>query len=131
MDHRRGVAVVGGRFGLALRVAEHRGAIRADLRRFFGVRLDQVGTRWFGWQDLADYLVWPPMDGAYVRALHGGSAPWGPTEFLLRNLIYAQTGGKWNIRSPQEQVEDRRVESELDAQLIEMERRERERRGGD
>lgn len=103
---------------------EHRGAIGADLRRFYGLDLADVGTLGFSWGHLRDLVESLPPSSATV-AVQAGGVPWGPTEYLLRALIAAMSGRV--ILDPQEQAAADAERAAVAAKLAELEATERAR----
>lgn len=93
----------------------------------YGLHIDDVGTRRLSWPRLGRLLSQLPLSAAWPRALAGGEQPWGPIEYLLRNVVVAASGGKWVIDSPQErQAREKRMRelaAEVDAFHIESEAR--------
>lgn len=76
----------GGIFGLRELLAEHGEAVEADLARFYGERLSNLG-RSLSWRRLGVLLRQLPADAALWRSMHGDAATWQATDHLLAALI--------------------------------------------
>lgn len=77
-------------------MARHPAALRADLRRFYGIAFDDVRRGRVPLADAcaiaADVLTIPTS--ATARAANGDERPWDLSEFLLAHLWQALTGEK-------------------------------------
>lgn len=70
--------------------------MRADVQRFYGLNLDDVGEA-YSWRHLADLAACLPHESATIRELSPANL-WGPQEYLLasiadslRWLVWAKT----------------------------------------
>ena len=94
-DRRGGIA------GLGELLARHGAPVEADLARYYGVHLGDLGTADLSWRRLRVLLAHLPPDSATAQAIHGPAAAWSPTEHLLASvvdrlglLLWANGGGK-------------------------------------
>lgn len=88
----------GGIFGLLDLLAETGGAVRSDLLRFYGLRVDPTDP-WLPWDELRDLVANLPRESATVRANAGEAARWGETEHLLAVQIDLLQGQLWQFAS--------------------------------
>lgn len=82
----------GGIQGLHQLIVEHREAIHYDLIAH-GLRLWQVGTRAFGWDDFAVWLRFAEPTSQLARALHGDR--WSPELHRLTDIFDVLSAANW------------------------------------
>lgn len=73
--------------------------MNADLRRFYGVGLADVGGE-VTWPELASLIEWLPPDAATRRSVHGERARWGDAEHLLASIVDLLAGANWQRADP-------------------------------
>jgi hypothetical protein len=91
---------VAGRFGggpggiqaLHQLIVEYRDEVHYDLLRS-GLRLWQVGTRAFGWDDFAIWLKFAEPTTQLARAIHGPS--WSPEMHRLTDIFDVLAAANW------------------------------------
>lgn len=112
---------------LAAILRRSRPLIEADFQRHYTLDVAHVGATWFSWRRFRDLLAGLPRESLYVAEQYGG-VPWGPAEYLTRNLLAAWT--KHTIESPQERRTRVERNQARDVRLHEFARRRREVRDG-
>lgn len=112
---------------LAATLRGSRALIEADFQMHYRLDVAHVGATWFPWRRFRDLLIGLPRDSNFKAELYG-SQPWGPTEYLLRNLLAAWT--RKPVESPQETRLRRERNQARDVRLHEFARRRREVRDG-
>lgn len=93
MGQGRGRAPLGGILSLVALIGEHTDAIRADLHRFHGVRLTEIGWR-VTWAEVKAFLAHLPPEAALWRALDS-PRQWGYPELLLAAIEHRLSSGNW------------------------------------
>lgn len=66
---------------------EHSGYIEADLQRFHGLRLAQVGTKELTWRHLTELIEHLPPESATRQKLAGDDGGWTLTNQLLAAIV--------------------------------------------
>lgn len=75
-------------------IAEHRVAIEYDLIAL-GLRLRNLGSDDFNWNDLAVVLSQSPRSSAFYRSLFPDEAEWGLQEQLMAAMVDYAAVGNW------------------------------------
>lgn len=86
----------GGIRGLLDLLTENGGAVRADLLRFYGLRVDPRDPC-LPWDELRDLVTHLPRESATVREQVGEQARWGEAEHLLAVVIDVLQGQAWQF----------------------------------
>lgn len=76
-------------------LAEHGEAVEADLLRFYGLDLAEIGTLRLSWRRLGVLIRQLPRDAATVQAAAGPTARWGDVEHLLAGIFDALNVHNW------------------------------------
>lgn len=115
----------------------------ADFWRFYGVRLFAVlGTAELPWCEFATLVEHLPVDSALMRATGGAKVEWRVAEQLLARIAHLTELGLYQradpkkrgkppepLPSPWDEEPERMSDAEKVARLLDLARRDRERRG--
>ena len=123
----------GGICGVVAEVRAHPEEVDADLQRFYGLSILEIGEPYLPWRRVGWLLRQLPPESALARAQSGGLPPWGTAEYLLRNIL-VMLGGRV-VESPEERASSASRHHRLSAQLAEFHEESEARRalvgGGD
>jgi hypothetical protein len=131
--------------GLLVFVREHGEAIEADLLRWYGLDLFDLGRPRLSMRRFRNLIGRLPRDAELWREMHGDVMAWGPVEHLVADLVDVERLALWqrggNSKAPRPQPIDRpgtsrRRKSELSGgemkrRLIDLHRRDEARRRDD
>jgi hypothetical protein len=68
----------------------------ADLARFYGRRLADLGTEKLTWPEFQSFMDHLPVDSALRRAIHGDEfVEWTQVVDLLSKILYTLQGANW------------------------------------
>lgn len=91
--------VGGGSQGLLVELAEHWGALDADLGRLYQLDVTfDLGTPRLPWRRLRALIRHLPADAALVRKLAGPAPAWGATEHLLASVVDSLSSTNYLLR---------------------------------
>lgn len=76
-------------------LAEHGGAVEADLQRFYAVDLRWLVDQRLTYRRLVVLLAHLPREAALVQALSGEAARWSVTDYLLAHAVDTLNVANW------------------------------------
>lgn len=81
--------------GLKNLIARHGEPVEADLQRYYGLHIGQIGTPALTWRRLGVLLRQLPGDSATKTVLRDNEPEWSVTDYLLAGAVDALRAANW------------------------------------